>query len=110
MSASTQGYTGPYGNMFGYISGAGGAVGMPAGSNNQNAFIAGLTSQYLNGTTSTLKRRAVSVYSSLTTAPAGFPTRGTVPGVVAWPARIGPQPAFFPNRVGKTSNTITFPY
>ena len=107
--AANQGYTGPYGNMFGYIVGAGGAVGMPAGSNNQNAFIAGLTSQYLNGTTSTLKRRIVCSYSNLSST-GSFSTRRTVPGTIAWPARIGPQLAFFPNRNGKPSTTKTSPY
>jgi hypothetical protein len=107
---ATRGYSGPYGNMFGYISGFGAAVGMPAGSNNQNAFWLGLTSQYLNGTTSTLKQRGVNVYSNLSSSPAGFPTRATIPGVVLGPARIGPAPAFFPNRNGQTSSTVTKPY
>ena len=109
MSTSTQGYTGPYGNMLGYILGAGAAVGMPAGSNNQNAFSLGLTSQYLNGTTSTLKRRAVCAYSNLSSV-GSFASRLSVPGVVAAPARIGPQVAFFPFRNGKTTNTVTKPY
>ena len=106
---ANQGFTGPFGNMLGYILGAGGAVGMPAGSNNQNAFIAGLTSQYLNGTVSTLKRRAVGAYSTLTSV-GSFNARLTAPGVIAWAARVGPQPAFFPNRNGKPSTTVTSPY
>jgi glutamate-1-semialdehyde aminotransferase len=97
--------------MFGYIVGAGAAVGMPAGSNNQNAFMLGLTSQYLNGTTSTLKRRTVSAYSTLGSLPhSPFATRLVIPGVVLAPARIGPAPAFFPNRNGQTSSTVTLPY
>ena len=108
--SQVQGYSGPYGNMFGYISGAGARVGMPAGSNNQNAFIAGLTSQYLNGTTSTLhRRRGVAAYSNRSST-ASFPTRLTVPGTIAWPARFGPVHAFFPNRVGKPANQKTSPY
>jgi hypothetical protein len=107
--AANQGYTGPYGNMFGYILGAGADVGMPAGSNNQNAFIAGLSGQYLNGTTSTLKRRAACAYSNLSSVGA-FSARLSVPGVIAWGARVGPQPAFFPNRNGKPSTTVTKPY
>ncbi len=108
--AANQGYSGPFGNMFGYINGIGGAVGMPAGSNNQNAFLLGLTSQYLNGTTSTLKRRTVNVYSNLSSSPGGFPSRSGIPGTVAWPARVGPVAAFFPNRNGKPSTTVTKPY
>ncbi len=107
---ATRGYSGPYGNMFGYIQGAGAAVGMPAGSNNQNAFMLGLVSQYLNGTTSTLKHRGANVYSNLSSSPGGFPTRSTIPGVVLGPARIGPAPAFFPNRNGQPSTTVTKPY
>ena len=111
MATSTQGYTGPYGNMFGYIVGAGAAVGMPAGSNNQNAFLLGLTSQYLNGTTSTLKRRGVNVYSNLGSTPnVAFQTRVGIVGVVLGPARVGPMPAFFPNRNGKPHTTTTLPY
>jgi len=108
---ATRGYSGPYGNMFGYIVGAGAAVGMPAGSNNQNAFLLGLTSQYLNGTTSTLKRRTVSAYSTLGSLPGvPFQTRLTIAGTIAWPARVGPVPAFFPNRNGQPSTTKTLPY
>lgn len=106
-----QGYSGPYGNMLGYIVGAGAAVGMPAGSNNQNAFLLGLTAQYLNGTTSTLKRRSVCAYSTLSSLPGvPFHTRLTIPGTIAWPARFGPVHAFFPNRNGKPSTTKTSPY
>ena len=110
MSTSTQGYSGPYGNMFGYIQGAGAAVGMPAGTNNQNAFIAGLVGQYLSGAaTSTLPRRAGGAYSTVFSA-GSDKVRTTIPGTIAWPARVGPMPAFFPNRVGKPGNTVTIPY
>ncbi len=108
---ATRGYSGPYGNMFGYVQGAGANVGMPAGSNNQNAFWLGLSSQYLNGTTSTLKRRTVSAYSTLGSLPGvRFQLRLATPGVVLGPARIGPAPAFFPNRNGQASTTVTLPY
>jgi hypothetical protein len=82
----------------------------PAGSNNANAFLAGLTTQYLFGAgASTLPRRAVTAYSNLTST-GSFNARLTAPGVISSGARIGPQMAFFPFRHGKTTNTITSPY
>jgi hypothetical protein len=109
MALPQQGYTGPYGNMQGYFLGAGGALGMPSGSNNQNAFIAGIAGQYLAG--GSLSRRGVAVYSNLSsTVGANFTTRLNVPGVVASPAWVGPMPAFFPVRNGKIFNGATQPY
>jgi hypothetical protein len=106
---SAPGYTGPYGNMFGYILGAGAAVGMPAGSLNQNAFILGVAASYLGNTA--LPRRVVAAYSNLSSLPgSNFPFRLTTSGTTLAPACVGPAPALFPNRNGFNNATMTSPY
>lgn len=100
-----------YGNMFGYVLGAGAPIGMPAGSLNQNAFIMGAAASYLGSTT--LTRRGVSAYSSLSFT-SDFAARISVPGSIACGACIGPARAFFPNSAGRTygppSNVAVSPY
>jgi hypothetical protein len=99
--SSFAGYS-SYGNMFGYVLGAGAAVGMPAGSLNQNAFILGTAATYLGGP---LTQRGVNMYSNLSNAPAGpssFSVRLGVPGRIASGALAGPSRAFFPNSTART--------
>jgi hypothetical protein len=99
------GYTGP---ILNYFNGAGASNGMPAGTNNQNAFANGTAALYI---TSTLPRRDVNMYSNLSSSVgANFITRKGIPSQVAAPARIGPQPAFIPNRNGASTSAITSPY
>ena len=99
---AAQSYPGPYGNMFGYIIGAGAPIGMPAGSLNQNAFMLGIAASYLGSTT--LTRRGVNVYSNVysdgsqSTIP--FATRLTVQGNMLGPGIVGPLRVGFPNRNG----------
>lgn len=113
MSTSTQGYGGPYGAMASYYGNSQTNTNWPqnmGGSNGINAFQAGVAGQYLNGgSVSTLPRRIVCAYSNVSSV-ANFTSRPSVPGVVVAGARVGPQAAFFPNRNGKTTNTITTPY
>jgi hypothetical protein len=103
---SAPGYTGP---ILNYFNGAGAQpTGMPAGTNNQNAFVNGTQGQYLTGS---LGRRGAAVYSNLSSAlGANFIIRLNVPGLVAAPGWMGPQPALFPNRNGFNSATINRPY
>lgn len=90
-----------------YILGAGANGGMPAGSNNSNAFMLGIASQHLTATG--MPRRGVAVYSNLSAVAGVFQNRLTAPGAIATPAGVGPSPAFIPNRNGSTV-TSTLPY
>ena len=105
---SAPGYAGP---ILNYFNGAGAQpTGMPSGSNNHNAFINGTAGQYLAGGNG-LTRRAVAVYSNLTSAlGANFVIRLNVPGAVVAPGWMGPQPVFFPFRNGFNSAAATRPY
>jgi hypothetical protein len=109
----SQGYTGPYGNMFGYILGAGAPIGMPAGSLNQNAFMVGVAASYLGNTA--FPRRGVAMYSNLTQIgypgpPGAFTVRLTVPGTVLFPFIVGPVSGIFRNQNGFNAAAVNSPY
>ena len=103
------GYTGPFGNQYSYLRGNGpGVTGMPAGTNNANAFMTGVTGSYLT-VGAAMSRRGTAVYSNLSSA-GSFGTRLSIPGTVSWPARIGPALGIFRNTVGQPTNPKTTPY